>query len=54
MPVADALDLLVEIERRSLHAAQRLPESAPVTDVWDGLVFSVAGARVVAAMGEIG
>jgi len=53
MSAADALDLLAEIEKRGQHAAQRLPESAPITDVWDGLVFSVAGVRIVAAMNEV-
>lgn len=50
---SDALDLLADIERRSLSAAQRLPDTAPLTDVWDGLVFSVAGVRVAAAMCEV-
>jgi twitching motility protein PilI len=53
LPVTDALDVLGEIERRGLRAAQRLPESAPVTDIWDGLVFTVAGVRIVVAMNEI-
>jgi len=53
LTVADALDYLADVEQRSRRAAQRLPESAPVRDVWDGLVFSVAGARVSAAMSEI-
>lgn len=47
------LGLLADIESRSRAAAQRLPQSAPVKDVWDGLVFSVAGAELAAAMHEI-
>ena len=50
---AEALEVLADIERRSLKAAQRLPDTAPLTDVWDGLVFSVAGVRVAAAMSEV-
>ncbi len=53
LPVTDALGVLAEIERCGLEAAQRLPESAPVTDIWDGLVFSVAGVRVAVAMKEV-
>jgi twitching motility protein PilI len=53
MSAADALDFLADIERRSRLAAQRLPEAAPVRDVWDGLVFTVAGVRVAAAMNEV-
>jgi twitching motility protein PilI len=53
LSVADALDVLADFDTRSRLAAQRLPEVAPVRDVWDGLVFSVAGVRVAAAMNEI-
>lgn len=53
LPAADALGLLADIESRSRLAAQRLPESAPVKDIWDGLVFSVAGVRVAAAMHDV-
>lgn len=49
----DALALLDDIEQRSLEAARRLPESSVEKDTWDGLVFSVAGVRVVAAMNEV-
>jgi twitching motility protein PilI len=48
-----AMDVLVDIERRSLEAARRLPQSEGLRDVWDGLVFAVAGVRVVAAMSEV-
>lgn len=53
LTAADALGYLADVEQRSRLAAQRLPESAPVRDVWDGLVFGVAGVRVSAAMNEI-
>lgn len=53
LSAGDALALLDEIEQRSLEAARRLPESSVDKDIWDGLVFSVAGVRVVAAMSEV-
>jgi twitching motility protein PilI len=49
----DALALLDDIEQRSLEAARRLPETSVDQDIWDGLVFSVAGVRMVAAMNEV-
>jgi twitching motility protein PilI len=49
----DAMAMLDDIEQRSLEAARRLPESSVETDTWAGLVFSVAGVRVVAAMREV-
>lgn len=48
-----AMRVLADLEERSRDAAQRLPETAPVEDLWDGLVFSIAGVRVVAAMNEV-
>lgn len=60
IPLADnvlsaskAVEVLVEIERRSRAAASSLPQMSPVEDVWDGLVFSVAGVRITAAMNQI-
>jgi len=53
LSAADALDYLADIEHRSKLATQRLPQSAPVQHVWDGLVFTVAGVRIAAAMNEI-
>ena len=53
LTAADALDVLVEIEQRSNAAAERLPQSAPISDIWDGLVFTIAGARMVSAMNEV-
>lgn len=53
LSVADTLGLLADIEQRSQSAAQRLPQSAPISDIWDGLVFTVAGVRVVSAMNEV-
>ncbi len=48
-----AMALLSDIEQRSHEAAAHLPESSAVRDVWDGLVFSVAGVRIVTAMDEV-
>ena len=53
LSAVDVLGVLSDIEQRSREAAKRLPESAPVTDIWNGLVFSVAGVRVTAAMSEV-
>ena len=49
----DAMALLADIEQRCKETAQRLPESGALKDIWDGLVFSVAGVRVVTAMNEV-
>jgi twitching motility protein PilI len=49
----DAMALLADIEQRCRLVAQRLPETDAAQDVWDGLVFSIAGVRVVAAMNEV-
>jgi twitching motility protein PilI len=53
LSAAEVLAVLQDIERRSETAARDLPKSAAVRDVWDGLVFSVAGVRVASAMHEI-
>lgn len=53
MSAVEALSVLTEIEQSSRSAALQLPQSSPVRDTWDGLVFRAAGVRVVAAMGEI-
>lgn len=44
---------LTEIASLSEEAAKRLPETESQKDVWHGLVFSVAGVRLVCAMGEV-
>ncbi len=44
---------LASIEERSHAAAKGLPESEGLIDIWDGLVFNVAGVRAVTAMNEI-
>ncbi|MCB1926084.1 MAG: purine-binding chemotaxis protein CheW [Gammaproteobacteria bacterium] len=49
----ESLDILAEMEQRSRAAATRLPQLTQTRDIWDGLVFTVAGARVVAAMNEV-
>jgi len=45
--------VLADIEHGSHLAAQHLPKAAAVKDYWDGLVFSVAGVRMTAAMSEV-
>lgn len=47
------MNVLSEIEQASRTAALQLPQSSPVRDMWDGLVFRAAGVRVVSAMNEI-
>lgn len=47
------IDALTEIASLSEEAAKRLPETESQKDVWHGLVFSVAGVRLVCAMGEV-
>jgi twitching motility protein PilI len=44
---------LAEIEAVSERTAQRLPETEAGRDIWQGLVFSVAGVRLACAMGEV-
>ena len=53
MSSADAFSILVDIEQASRTAALQLPQSSPVRDMWDGLVFRAAGVRLVASMTEI-
>ena len=50
---AAVMEALADIERWSQHAAERLPQMAGESGVWDGLVFTIAGARVVASMTEV-
>lgn len=47
------VDVLADIERSAEETARRLPQTAVASDTWDGLVFSVAGVRVAAAMNEV-
>ena len=53
MSADEAIGALTEIEQASRSAALRLPQTSPVLDLWDGLVFRAAGVRVAAAMNEI-
>lgn len=48
-----AMASLTLIEERSHAAALGLPESEGLANIWDALVFSVAGVRVVSAMDEV-
>lgn len=50
---AEAMAVLADIESRSQAAAERLPESTGLRETWQGLVFSVAGVRVTAALNEV-
>lgn len=50
---AEAIAELVEMEAVSKQAAERLPEIEGSRDIWDGLVFSVAGVRLTCAMNEV-
>lgn len=49
----EAVAILAETEQRCRAAAARLPQLSQTRDVWDGLVFNVAGTRMVAAMNEV-
>ena len=53
LSAADAMASLSDIERRSMVAALQLPQIEGTRDFWDGLVFSVSGVRVTAAMNEV-
>jgi twitching motility protein PilI len=53
LSAGDAMGVLADLDESSRKAAQQLPQSAPVRDLWDGLVFRTSGVRVVAAMNEI-
>lgn len=53
LSAADAMASLADMEQRSQMAAQQLPQTEGAHDFWDGLVFSVAGVRVTAAMNEV-
>lgn len=53
MSAGEALGVLSDIEQSSRTAALQLPQSSPVRDTWDGLVFRAAGVRVVASMTDI-
>lgn len=53
LSASEAMASLEDIERRSLVAALQLPQTEGARDFWDGLVFSVAGVRVTAAMNEV-
>jgi twitching motility protein PilI len=51
---AEAMAELAEIEALSERAAQELPAVEGTSETWEGLVFSVAGVRLVCAMTEVG
>lgn len=50
---SEVMTALAEIEARSEQAAARLPETERTDSIWDGLLFSVAGVRLVCAMSEV-
>ena len=47
------VDLLRDIERRSRENAEGLPQQRDLTDYWEGVVFNVAGIRLIVALDEI-
>lgn len=49
----EVMTVLVELETVSKRAAERLPEIEGSRDIWDGLVFTVAGVRLTCAMNEV-
>ena len=53
MSAADVMASLEAIEESSQIAAQRLPKTEGLANIWDALVFNVAGVRVVSAMDEV-
>lgn len=50
---ADVMTLLARIELNARTNALGLPQNQQHAEIWDGLAFSVAGLRVVAAMNEV-
>lgn len=53
LPTADAMALLADLQQRFDAAARALPQFAIDESTWDGLVFSVSGLRVTAALNEV-
>ena len=53
LSATDVMNTLAEMASASEQAAQRLPEQEGAHDIWDGLVFSVAGVRLACAMDEV-
>jgi twitching motility protein PilI len=53
LTAAEVMSALAEIESQSEQAAARLPETECTESIWDGLLFSVAGVRLVCAMTEV-
>lgn len=51
--VNDAIDVLLDIERRSRASARGLPEQVEVKTTWAGVGFRVGEARLVAPLGII-
>lgn len=49
----EAVAVLADLEQRFDATSRALPQYAADATTWDGLVFSVAGVRVVAAMNEV-
>jgi twitching motility protein PilI len=49
----DAMSRLADLQHRFQVAARSLPQFAADESTWDGLVFSVSGIRVTAALNEV-
>lgn len=47
------VDLLRDLERRSREKAEGLPLQRDLTDYWEGVVFNVAGIRLIVALEEV-
>lgn len=53
LKAASALEVLQELERKTLDSSGRQHDEQTVVTVWDALAFSVAGIRVLAPMDEV-
>ncbi|WP_020407055.1 chemotaxis protein CheW [Hahella ganghwensis] len=49
----DPFSVLVDIENKSRALAEGLPAQEDVIELWNGIGFSLAGHKFVAAMGEV-
>jgi len=49
----ELIELLQELEQRSRQAARGLPQQEQEADFWEGIVFSVAGKRLVSALSDL-
>jgi twitching motility protein PilI len=52
-PSADILQLLGEIERRSRHNAEGMPQEQKGQQLWEGVLCTIAGIKVIAPLHEV-